>query len=202
MEDVMANTRKDAKQNQTDLQKRAIHPIETSSDLPSSYGDSSRNMTPKDVTPQDACWNDLQERKISTKDSAKKTQAHQHAMPDSNQLSDVPSSHGDSPQEVTPKDIMPEHAAWNDLQRRHIASDNDVEREESLLDEAIELTFPASDPAAELPAKACSEKAAHLQDEEEGLLDEAIELTFPASDPISITPHEKPAASHSHSHKH
>jgi len=55
--------------------------------------------------------------------------------------------------------------------------------EERVLDKALEATFPASDPVAELPAQG------HLTEKEivkETLLDDALELTFPASDPTSI----------------
>ena len=53
-----------------------------------------------------------------------------------------------------------------------------------MLDEAIEQSFPASDPPAELPHAAA---AAILRDSQEAMLDTAIELTFPASDPIAIS---------------
>lgn len=55
--------------------------------------------------------------------------------------------------------------------------------QEAQLDCALEQTFPASDPVAEV------ETAAPLTEEEcakETLLDDAVEMTFPASDPISV----------------
>jgi hypothetical protein len=58
------------------------------------------------------------------------------------------SSHGDSPVEVTPKDITPDDASWADRTERKIASDDKEERHEALHDEAVDLTFPASDPIA------------------------------------------------------
>jgi hypothetical protein len=58
------------------------------------------------------------------------------------------SSQGDSPVEVTPKDVTPDDASWRDRTERKIASDNTEEREDALLDEAVDLTFPASDPIA------------------------------------------------------
>jgi hypothetical protein len=75
--------------------------------------------------------------------------------------------------------------------------------EERVLDKALEATFPASDPVAELPTPP------HLTEKEivkETLLDDALELTFPASDPTSIAssyPHiksvpELPPASQDH----
>jgi hypothetical protein len=64
--------------------------------------------------------------------------------------------------------------------------------EESLLDEALEETFPASDPVelqAE-PKRASHKEAGQTQEDaaehEERLLDEALEETFPASDPIAV----------------
>ena len=128
-----------------------------------------------------------------TNQDRKKGRADSHpVMPtDTAHLSTLPSSPGDSPKEMTPKDITPSDAAWSDLKERNISSGDTVQREELLLDEAIELSFPASDPTAELPASAVSEKMAQCSDEDEGLLDEAIELTFPASDPIAVTPHDK-----------
>ncbi|HEV7617165.1 MAG TPA: hypothetical protein VGO51_03565 [Burkholderiaceae bacterium] len=58
------------------------------------------------------------------------------------------SSPGDSPVAVTPKDVSPEHAAWKDLTARPIASDDVEKRTDALLDEASDLSFPASDPIA------------------------------------------------------
>jgi hypothetical protein len=60
----------------------------------------------------------------------------------------LPSSPGDNPVELVPKDVSPENAAARDLTVRPIASPDPEEREEALLDEAIEETFPASDPIA------------------------------------------------------
>jgi hypothetical protein len=58
------------------------------------------------------------------------------------------SSQGDSPVEMTPKDISPKHAAWKDRTERKITSDDTEEKVDALLDEASELSFPASDPIA------------------------------------------------------
>lgn len=68
------------------------------------------------------------------------------------------SSHGDSPVEVTPKDVTPHDASWADRTERKIASGNTEEREDALLDEAVDLTFPASDPIA-IPAPRDDAKA-------------------------------------------
>jgi hypothetical protein len=69
-----------------------------------------------------------------------KSAAHSHAG--------HTSSHGDSPVEVTPKDITPDDASWADRTERKIASGDKDERHEALHDEAVDLTFPASDPIA------------------------------------------------------
>ncbi len=73
------------------------------------------------------------------------------------------------------------------------ASDNTKKRgadwhEENLLDEALDETFPASDPVAEIPLS--TEKSGHKsvqQTAKEELLDVGIEMTFPASDPVSVS---------------
>jgi hypothetical protein len=56
------------------------------------------------------------------------------------------SSPGDSSVSATPKDVWPGQAAAKDVTERKTYSDNQDERQEALLDEAIDLTFPASDP--------------------------------------------------------
>ena len=56
------------------------------------------------------------------------------------------SSRGKNSLAVTPKDVGPEHSTSRDITERNIASDNIEEREEAILDDALELTFPASDP--------------------------------------------------------
>lgn len=62
--------------------------------------------------------------------------------------SKMPSSHGDSPRVETPKEISPEDASWSDRTEREISADDDDTRTDALLDEAIDLSFPASDPIA------------------------------------------------------
>jgi hypothetical protein len=166
-----------------------------SADLPSSHGDSPKRVTPKDVTPEHAAWRDLNVRDVGS-DRCFETDDRPSASPrgrgsDTALDEELPSSHGDSPQEMTPKDVGPEHAAWSDASERKITSTNTVEREEALIDESSELSFPASDPPAELPSSGKSLKDTQCADEEDELLDEAIELTFPASDPIAVSPIEK-----------
>lgn len=73
------------------------------------------------------------------------------------------------------------------------ASDNTKKRgtdshEENLLDNALDDTFPASDPVAEVPlATEKSGQKSVQQTAKEELLDVGIEMTFPASDPVSVS---------------
>jgi hypothetical protein len=102
------------------------------------------------------------------------------------------SSPGDSPVAVTPKDVSPEHAAWKDLTARPIASDDVEKRTDALLDEASDLSFPASDPIAvssiawkDLTARPIASD--DVEKRTDALLDEASDLSFPASDPIAVS---------------
>lgn len=56
------------------------------------------------------------------------------------------SSHGIQSPSVTPQDLAPEDAASHDVIEQKLHSDDLEERAQALLDEAIEETFPASDP--------------------------------------------------------
>ena len=58
------------------------------------------------------------------------------------------SSFGNNSISETPKDLTPQDAAVRDLKERNITSRNTHEKEEELLDDAVEMTFPASDPIA------------------------------------------------------
>jgi len=58
------------------------------------------------------------------------------------------SSQGNNSISVTPKDLSPHDAAARDVIERKITSSDPDEKEEALLDDAIEMTFPASDPPA------------------------------------------------------
>jgi hypothetical protein len=147
---------------------------------------------PSDVTPEHAAWRDLKVSDVGSDRcpasvSERPSAGARGSGSDTASGEELPSSHGDSPQEMTPKDVGPEHAAWSDASERKIASRDVVEREEALIDEASELSFPASDPPAELPASGKSLKDTQCDDEIEELLDEAIDMTFPASDPIAVT---------------
>jgi hypothetical protein len=57
-------------------------------------------------------------------------------------------SHEDNPVSITPKDLEPGDAAACDQIERRLDSPDPDERQQELLDDAIELSFPASDPPA------------------------------------------------------
>ncbi|WP_420473921.1 hypothetical protein [Noviherbaspirillum sp. ST9] len=59
-----------------------------------------------------------------------------------------PSSHGDNSVSQTPKDVSSRDAASKDVTARKVHSDDPDEKEQELLDDAVELTFPASDPVS------------------------------------------------------
>lgn len=58
-------------------------------------------------------------------------------------------SHGTHSHSVTPKDVAPQDVASRDVKERNVMSADPEEKEQELLDDAVEQTFPASDP---LPA--------------------------------------------------
>ncbi len=58
------------------------------------------------------------------------------------------SSPGDDSASVTPKDVSKRCAAAKDTTERNLRSSDPDEKQQELLDDAIELTFPASDPLA------------------------------------------------------
>jgi hypothetical protein len=49
---------------------------------------------------------------------------------------------------VTPKDVRSKHASSKDVKARKTTSDDPEEKEQALLDDAVDMTFPASDPIA------------------------------------------------------
>lgn len=63
-------------------------------------------------------------------------------------LQEPASSPGIDSRSVTPKDVDSDEASSRDMRERKIASENDEERTEEQLDDAVEMTFPASDPIA------------------------------------------------------
>jgi hypothetical protein len=65
---------------------------------------------------------------------------------DEQKNSEESSSHGINSLAVTPKDVGPQDAASKDVVERKITSSDPDEKQEELLDDAVELTFPASDP--------------------------------------------------------
>ncbi len=105
----------------------------------------------------------------------------------------LPSSAGDSPQQLPPGDVSSKEASVAERTKQKIASANQQQHDEALLDDAVEQTFPASDPVAELPAAHEHGQYGAGCDEEEESLDHAIEMTFPASDPIAIATSEETA---------
>jgi hypothetical protein len=58
------------------------------------------------------------------------------------------SSQGDNSSSVTPKDVSSRHASSKDVTSRKTTSTNQDEKEEEMLDDAVDMTFPASDPIA------------------------------------------------------
>lgn len=58
------------------------------------------------------------------------------------------SSPGDDSASVTPKDVSKHCAAAKDMTARQLRSDDPDEKQQELLDDAIEQSFPASDPPA------------------------------------------------------
>lgn len=60
----------------------------------------------------------------------------------------LPSSPGKNSRSMTPKDVSSKDAASKDITERHLASGERDDREENLLDDAVDMTFPASDPTA------------------------------------------------------
>lgn len=58
------------------------------------------------------------------------------------------SSKGNNSKSVTPKDVSAEDATARDVTERKVHSADKDEKKEEQLDDAVELTFPASDPIA------------------------------------------------------
>ena len=75
-------------------------------------------------------------------------------------------------------------------QQRSVEGEERDRRHETALDEALDETFPASDP---LPQTAPFDEEKAERAELEAALDDALDDTFPASDPVSYTlPHNDP----------
>lgn len=60
----------------------------------------------------------------------------------------LPGSQGDNSLSVTPKDVESCDATSQDVVARHVDSADPEEKQQEMLDDAIELSFPASDPPA------------------------------------------------------
>ncbi len=58
------------------------------------------------------------------------------------------SSPGLNSQSVTPKDVRSKHASSKDVTARKTTSDDPEEKAQEMLDDAVDMTFPASDPIA------------------------------------------------------
>ena len=57
-------------------------------------------------------------------------------------------SFGETSLSVTPKDVDEKDASAQDMTERHLQSEDSEEKQQEMLDEAIDLSFPASDPPA------------------------------------------------------
>lgn len=79
------------------------------------------------------------------------------AEEDKKQPQELNSSPGDNSPSVTPKDVSSKSASAKDVTQRKTCSDDVNEQEEELLDDAVEMTFPASDPIA-IPTPEALEK--------------------------------------------
>ncbi len=169
----------------------------SSSELPSSQGNSPKRVTPRDITPDDATWKDLRVADVGSDriqhgmhDQAAFIAGRQASGDDTSvdmDVADLPSSAGDAPICVTPKDVTPDNAAWSDLKVRSLPDEDVGQHQEASIDESSELSFPASDPPAPMPESTLCEKVDACAIEMEEQLDEAIEMTFPASDPIAVS---------------
>ena len=60
----------------------------------------------------------------------------------------VHTSFGETSLSVTPKDVDERDASAQDITERHLQSGDSDEKQQEMLDEAIDLSFPASDPPA------------------------------------------------------
>lgn len=70
------------------------------------------------------------------------------AKNDAEKSSELPSSQGDSPVKTSPRDVTPDDASSQDQTAKKTDTNSEEDRTEELIDEASELSFPASDPIA------------------------------------------------------
>jgi hypothetical protein len=75
---------------------------------------------------------------------------HKTTVPDTEdgQPDETLSSPGRNSPSVTPKDVSSQDASSKDVVQRKTTSTDLEEREQAMLDDAVEMTFPASDPIA------------------------------------------------------
>lgn len=71
----------------------------------------------------------------------------------------APSSPGKNSRSMSAKDANEKNASAKDAKERKIASKNVEEKTEELLDDAVDMTFPASDPIAIPDPNAAKRKA-------------------------------------------
>ncbi len=71
--------------------------------------------------------------------------------------------HEDNPVSITPKDVEPGDATAQDQFERRLDSPDPDERQQDLLDDAIELSFPASDPPSVAGGVTRIEKSPHSE---------------------------------------
>lgn len=70
-------------------------------------------------------------------------------------------THAENPVSITPKDVQPGDATAQDQVERKFDSTDPDEREQAMLDDAIELSFPASDPPSVAGGVTRIEKSPH-----------------------------------------
>jgi hypothetical protein len=80
--------------------------------------------------------------------SQEPAQKQQSGTPTGTQPEEFLSSPGNNSLSVTPKDVSPHDASAKDVTARKTCSDDPDEREQEMLDDAVDMTFPASDPIA------------------------------------------------------
>jgi len=73
---------------------------------------------------------------------------NQSAHPAEQNPANLPTSFGKNSQSVTPKDVSTKAASSKDVIERKMTSPDPEEKLQERLDDAIDMTFPASDPLA------------------------------------------------------
>lgn len=83
------------------------------------------------------------------------------AEEDKKQPQEYNSSQGNNSPSVTPKDVSADDASAKDVTARKTCSEDPEEMEQELLDDAVEMTFPASDPIAIPTPESIAKRKAH-----------------------------------------